>query len=332
MVKYLFRKIIFPLLLFLKTDRFLLLFKSKRCVILNFHGVSAIKGNRFNNRHIDVSEFEKLISYLRKNFTIVALSELFEIYREKKMVQKKTIAITFDDGYLNNFTEALPILKKYQVPATFYIISESLVKNDFIVWPDMIDLIQVHATEDLTLSFGKFNKPHFQSYELKTSLSDFLKQAGEKRDDYLNEINSRYPYWQSAAKKYPEFTKLIDSEKISNYKNESLIEFGSHTHLHYNLEFLSDEKCLEELEKSKKIIEEKTGRPVISIAFPDGSYNLNTLALCKKAGYKNAVAVNYKLNEKNNNPFLLSRFTVSNSTTAESNTLRLARDFDKYGF
>ncbi len=321
-----------PLCLKTGIDKLIGVFINKKCIILNFHGVTTISGNRFNNRHIDAKEFEKLILYFKNNFNIVSLPKLFEMYSSKEKVNKKTIALTFDDGYINNFTVALPILKKHNVPATFYLISEGLVNKEFYVWPDVIDLIQKNTKTDIQLSFGTFKYPGFYCQELKTNLVDLMKKSAEKREEYLNEIKQKYPIYHTEAAKFPELIKLINKEQLLNYKNEALIEYGSHTHLHYNLEFLNSEKCFEEVSVSKKIIEECIQKPVISLAFPDGSYNSETIEQCKKAGYENVTVVTYKLNEVNKNPYLLSRFTISNSTTFESNVLRLLKDFNKFGF
>lgn len=332
LTKNISRKIVFPCLLSLGFEKLLLAFKSKKNIIINFHGVTNIKGNRFNNRHIDASEFEKIIIYLKKNFNVVPLKEIFEIYRTKKVTSKRTIALTFDDGYINNFTVALPILKKHNVPATFYLISEGLVNKDFYVWPDVIDLIQKNSKEDLVLSFGTFKFPNFYCEELKLSLVDLMKKSAEKREAYLNEIKTKYPVYLTDAAKFPELIKLITKEEIASYKNETIIEYGSHTHLHYNLEHLNESTSYEEVNRSKQLIEDSIGKPIISLAFPDGSYNASTIANCKKAGYENVTAVSYKLNEINTDPYILSRFTISNSTTFESNILRLVMQFDEFGF
>lgn len=331
-VKTISRRILFPAILALKLEKVLALVASKKNIILNFHGVTNIKGNRFNNRHLDATEFEKIIHYLKTNYNIVPLKEVFELHRTKKVSVKKTIAITFDDGYFNNFTVALPILKKHDVPATFYIISESLVNPDFHVWPDVIDLIQKITKEDIVLSFGTFKFPSFYCDALQTNLVDLMKKSGEKREIYLNEMKEKYPGYLTEASKHPELIKLVSKNELMPYVNETLIEYGSHTHLHYCLEHLNAEHSLTELTRSKKIIEDAINKPVTSLAFPDGSYTKETVALSKKAGYENVVAVSYKLNEANKDPYILSRFTISNSTTFESNIIRLMLQFDKYGF
>lgn len=326
------RKLLFPSLVAVGFDKLLLGRNKTKQAIINFHGVSKVQGKRFNNRHLDAREFEKLIIALKKNYDIIPLKQLFENYRTKLVPKRKTIALTFDDGYINNFTIALPILKKHDVPATYYLISESLETKDFYVWPDVIDLVQKYTQEDIVINAGTFKSPGFYSEEKKMYLTDLMKQSGSEREFYLNEIKKKYPVYISEASKEPELIKLVHKTELEKYKDEPLIEYGSHTHLHYNLEYLNSEDCLRELVLSKKIIEDVIKKPVISLAFPDGSYNAETLANSKKAGYENVVAVTYKYNETNKDPYLLSRFTVSNSTTAESNLIRLAKDFDKFGF
>jgi peptidoglycan/xylan/chitin deacetylase (PgdA/CDA1 family) len=330
--KKLARSVFFPLLTCLKTDGILLSRATKNCVIINFHGITGIRGKRFNNRHLDVNEFEKLLVYLKKKFDIVPLGELFSVHSNKSTPRRKTVSLTFDDGYLNNFTVALPLLKKHQIRATFYIISKSLVDDGYYVWPDIIDLVQREAKENIKLDSFIFTYPGFFCQELNQSLVDFLKSSGKKRDTYVDFLKEKYPSWKNEILQNPELIELIRGNEFKKYSEEPLIDYGSHTHSHYNLEFLNENECLEELTKSKEIIGSSCNNSVESLAFPDGSYSKETIDLAFRTGYKKLVAVEYKFGESNRQPGLLSRFTISNSTTAESNIIRLAQQFDKYGF
>ena len=223
------RKIVFPALLGLRADK-LLMSGSPNCMVINFHGVTDVIGNRFNNRHLDVNEFEKTVKYFKNNFEVVSLKELFSLHQSQQKPKRKTIAITFDDGYENNFTKALPVLKKYSVPATFYLISKGLEDDNYFVWPDIIDLVQRSAKEDLKIEAGVFKYPGFYCEALKMNLIDFLKQAGTKRDSYVNELSAKYPSYKEMSLKQPQLINLIRKETLKPYCNESLIEYGSHTH------------------------------------------------------------------------------------------------------
>ncbi|MBS1635396.1 MAG: polysaccharide deacetylase family protein [Bacteroidetes bacterium] len=325
------RSYVLPLALLFKADKYFLSKKEKTCCIINFHGVRKHNENVFNNRHVPEREFERIIRYLNKNYNIVPLKELFEIHRRKESPSKKTIALTFDDGYENNFTIALPILKKYNTPATFFIISKSLIEDNFASWPDVIDVVKKYHGQDITVDNLNFEYPHYHNKE-KGELLNYLKTRGDQAEAIAHKLLGNHDYFQKELKASPELLANITGRNFAAYANEPLIEFGSHTHTHPSLEYLTKDKVEMELKESKQILESKIGKPVLSLAFPDGSYNKETLSIAKDLGYLNMVAVNYYFKENNQDPNLLSRFTISNSTTFESNVLRLSRDFDLYGF
>jgi peptidoglycan/xylan/chitin deacetylase (PgdA/CDA1 family) len=322
---------VLPLAVAFKVDKFLINKQSKNHCIINFHGVRTT-AESFNNRHIPVKEFEKIIRYLSKNFECVHLSALFDVHRNKTKSNKRSIALTFDDGYRNNFEVALPVLKKYGVPATYYIISKGLTDPAFVVWPDVIDIIKKYCREDIIINKMTFKYPHFHCLELGKELLEYLKTQGSAAEELVKELATRYNFVSRELARLPQLVKLVDAPMLSDFKSEPLIEYGSHSHSHFNMEFLSETVALQELEKSKQIIESTIEKQIISFAYPDGSYTKQTNELAIKSNYNNIVVVDYKYGEKNKESHLLSRFTISNSTTFESNVLRLAREFDKYGF
>ena len=86
-----------------------------------YHMISNHKRNaKFNGLRVTPLNFEKQMQYLiDNNWTFFTMSELVE---KKATLPSKSIAITFDDGYEDNFTNAFPILKKYNAKATIYIV------------------------------------------------------------------------------------------------------------------------------------------------------------------------------------------------------------------
>jgi peptidoglycan/xylan/chitin deacetylase (PgdA/CDA1 family) len=78
------------------------------------------KNAKFNGLRVEPFEFEKQMKYLIKNnWTFFTMSELVE---KKDELPARSIAITFDDGYEDNFTNAFPLLKKYNIKATIYLV------------------------------------------------------------------------------------------------------------------------------------------------------------------------------------------------------------------
>src|SRR5690606_18113223 len=134
------RHIVLPAAMRWGLDRIMLGQSGKTCGIINFHGVRQVAENHLNNRHLPEDDLEKILKYLKSRFEIVSLEKIFEFHRSKRIPSRKVVALTFDDGYLNNFTVALPLLEKYQIPATFFIIGKSLAEEKFISWPDALDV------------------------------------------------------------------------------------------------------------------------------------------------------------------------------------------------
>jgi peptidoglycan/xylan/chitin deacetylase (PgdA/CDA1 family) len=94
-----------------------------------------------NRLAVKESSFERQMQYLRKhNYTIVNLKKLSEMINNKVKISRKTIAITFDDGFKDNYTYAFPILKKYGIPATIFLIVDEIGRADRLNWDEIREM------------------------------------------------------------------------------------------------------------------------------------------------------------------------------------------------
>ena len=134
---------------------FCLLAKDKYVVpIMMYHHVS----DNLLPKNLNVVEektFEYHMLYLKKHgFHVIGLDELVEGIQHKRKFHSKTVVITFDDGYGNNFSHAFPILKKYQFPATIFVISDLVGKTGYLTWPQMKEMM------GQGISFGSHTRWH----------------------------------------------------------------------------------------------------------------------------------------------------------------------------
>ncbi|MBK8368016.1 MAG: polysaccharide deacetylase family protein [Bacteroidetes bacterium] len=111
-----------------------------------------------------------------------------------------------------------------------------------------------------------------------------------------------------------------------------LIEIGSHTHRHYNLSNINTELVREELQKSKLILESITGKPILSIGYPDGDYSDSVKNIAEEVGYKYQLAVTYKDEQDKNDNRIRSRYSISNSTSLNTNKILINKQFNNSGF
>ncbi|MDI6758845.1 MAG: polysaccharide deacetylase family protein [Candidatus Omnitrophota bacterium] len=107
--------------------------------ILMYHSISldAVKENRLS---VSPASFQRQMHFLRsRKYNVIPLDELAALIRNKKKIPPKTVAITLDDGYKNNYTYGFPVLKKYNIPATMFIIVNEVgrLEDDRLTWEEI---------------------------------------------------------------------------------------------------------------------------------------------------------------------------------------------------
>ncbi len=275
--------------------------------ILVFHGIDTTGETRFNSRFVSKAYFEKFIVYITKHYNIISLDDF---YQKKFKPNTLNIALTFDDGYLNNYTHAIPILKKHNVPACFYI--TPIHKKDNFLWCDFLDLVCFHSKKTDVLFEGnlfvKNNKNEFVYHG--TSLKTICKTLPYNKISPLYEIFKEE--WEDLQpKSLEEYWKLMSIDQIKEIANDSLFTIGSHSLTHANLAEINPKEAYEEILSSKKILEDICGHTIDEFAFPFGTYTNATVDYCKSLGFKKILLVDYnnKVDEKDS--ILLKRFVIN---------------------
>ncbi len=154
--------------------------------ILMYHYVEYVTDTRDTFRksmNIEPPIFEEQIKTLKDNgYTFLTASELNSIMNGYRMMPDKPVLITFDDGHWDNATVVLPILKKYNAKATFYLISDLLNGSDFLSdaqVKEIIDsnLVEIgsHTSHHVSLK-GKLSP--IVSYEVNQSKKDLEERFG----------------------------------------------------------------------------------------------------------------------------------------------------------
>jgi len=235
-------------------------------------------------------DFETQMRYVKKHFNPVTFKNLIDYQSGKAQLPEHPIIITFDDGHLDNYTHAFPVLKKLGIPATIFISTEYIGSNK-IFWFDWVAYC-VYKTkcEELSLNKGAFvlktGTDVVQKRQAIEALLQYLKTLqNTQRLRTLDEIYKALDVQladedksKSAALQWPQ---VIEMEK-------SQIEFGSHTLTHPVLSRLSAAELTQELVQSKLQIEQQLQKPIDTIAYPVGGadeFNQSVIDECKKADY-----------------------------------------------
>jgi peptidoglycan/xylan/chitin deacetylase (PgdA/CDA1 family) len=156
--------------------------KNNGFLILNYHSVQ--KDNNYPFA-ISPEDFEFQLRYLANNFKIKTVAEIVEHISTGKNTSDILVGITFDDGYIDNYKYALPILQKYNVPAMFFINPNiiDLQYESFMSWKEIIEIANMefiqfgsHGLSHLPLSVLQKKDIEIEISKSKTILENRLKK------------------------------------------------------------------------------------------------------------------------------------------------------------
>ena len=215
---------------------------------------------------VSLSSFEKQIKFLSDNYNIVSINDLLNKSNNTKNSNK--IIITFDDGYKDNLIYALPVLEKYNVPATIYCTSRFIEGESWTWWYGLWDYIY----QNNSISLYIVNKKYFYKFHYLNDKFLAYKKISKLLKN-LNYLEQKKIMLQILDfKKLEKYTDLfLNWNDLIKLKSSPLITIGAHTISHPSLAYLSDAEALEEIQASKKIIEEKINKKVLHFAYPYGT-------------------------------------------------------------
>jgi len=280
---------------------FKLFFRNKLVVFL-FHEVS-FKPSKFyheNNLNINPNLFEKQIEFILKNFKIIHAKELFS-----KNNKKPSALITFDDGSIGVFKNAIKILKNKKCPSILFI-NLSQIKNE-IFWPGLVVYLCNHFDKFKKIVNPK-NKKHIKGKEFLYAHPDHIKEFFKFFDE--KKITT------SAKKYYGNFGSLNDLRNISKSK---LFCFGNHLYNHYNSLAISKKLLINNYNKNKNEMNFLENY-IDYFSYPYGQkdicYNNTTNEIILYNGSK-AIFTSNPYGGFNSQNMVFHRFSIDESFTSE---------------
>jgi peptidoglycan/xylan/chitin deacetylase (PgdA/CDA1 family) len=280
---------------------------SRRFQILAFHKVSPDPHPYFEPVHPII--FERYAEFLHRNYRVMHLDELVVRSRHGD-IPDRAVAITFDDGYRDNYENAFPILKKYELPATIFVATGAIGTGETL-WHDRIfDAFRHTSASHLHLKGIAVNELVLDNSEsrhhaLKLTLDHAKKLYGISRLEFVEEVE------QALTPNRPpqQEDRMLTWDQIGEMHRAG-IRFGSHTVTHPILSRVPQEELTRELFESKRQLSKQLGAPVESFAYPNGrasDYNSTVKDALRECGYTFAVTCEPGYNCAQADPFELKR-------------------------
>ena len=275
------------------------------------------------------------LEVLQKETHPVSLGQLVQSHRNGK-IPDRAVAVTFDDGYADNLHSAKPLLDRYGIPATVFVVSGHIGNEREYWWDELERIILRPATIPETLSLwiqdktfkwesgeaAKYsrNKPerdscwiinrqenHNLRHSLYFTLHQLLQPLSEaERRKVMDELFA----WAGVSHSKRSNYRTLTHTELLNLSQGELIEVGAHTVTHPFLSVLPYSSQQDEIQRGKNILEESIGRQIRSFSYPYGNYTMETVAIVRKSGYDCACSVSKDSVWRGSDLFQLPRITI----------------------
>lgn len=304
----------------------------RKAVVLMYHRVAYAETDPWQLA-VTPENFEEHLQVL-KQFNVIPVNKLAADLSAKS-ISRKSICITFDDGYKDNYLSAKPLLEKYDKAATIFITSGTIdTEKEF--WWDELDTLLLSGNklpENLSVNIrGKHLNFTLPSAHL-------LKEQISEQKNWKYELEPPTSYCKAYLKIWEELRPLpqveiekvlgslrewangsyVKSDKVAMTKDElqtftshPLFTLGAHTVTHPALAYHPPEKQRDEIENSSSFLLSRGVNSVDTVSYPYGIYNAETVDIVKEQRFKAAFTTHEQTVTAASKPLELGRFQVNN--------------------
>lgn len=280
--------------------------------IIMYHYVRDLKNSRYPNiKGLDYELFKQQIAFLKEKFTIVTMGDVIEAWNsENSSLPENAALLTFDDGYIDNFTAVFPILNEYKVQGSFFIPGKSFAENVLldvnkihfilastdinVLKKDILALLdryrkeepEIPSNEELYEKYavaGRYDNKEtvFVKRILQTAIPERI------RNQISSELFQKYvgmPEDKFARELY------MNRDQIRCMKREGMF-IGVHGYDHYWLGNLTEQEMQADIDKALEIMDEFIDKDNWVLNYPYGSRNPNVLQYIETRGCKAGMTI-----------------------------------------
>jgi peptidoglycan/xylan/chitin deacetylase (PgdA/CDA1 family) len=298
------------------------IFNRKSIVFLTLHGVmNRGEGAEWTPARTQISteQLDESVRLISKYYHFVSLEEAVQMLSGELPFRGHSVVITFDDGYRNNLTHALPVLRRHGVPAILFAAVGHVEKRKCF-WFDRLD----YALQQYMASGKRYCLLGDERIELDNSDPQKLQQSVKSVIFKIKELSGNDGEAMAIAEATiseleratgKTLNAIIDSDPwcgVASWDDVKLARergmvIGSHTVDHARVGLLDADSVKWQLSESKKMIEEKLNQPCDYFCYPNGSYNQEVIPLVREVGYKAALTTQEGVNYPGDDLYQLKR-------------------------
>ncbi len=274
-------------------------------IILNYHRATG-------------GDLRRQLLYLSRHYRIMHLEDaLEEFYISPKEKQQRhdrriLLALTFDDGYHDNYTHGFALAQQLQIPFTIFLIPGYIESGETFWWREGERLVRNAQVDEVTIEDRTY---HLGQLEERRALVQII----DTRARHAQSVAERETFLAETRKALgvPSF---VGEEKgalpltwaqVREMEESGLVSFGAHTMHHPILGYLAGPaEVQQEVGECRAVLEQRLGHPVRTFAYPVGKpehIGKEGLQAVKEAGYRWALTTIEEVNNPQTDPYLLRR-------------------------
>ena len=300
--------------------------------IVTYHYVRDLKNTRFPSiKGLDLNSFKEQIDYLRKHYHIITMEEVINSIDYAEKIPDKSVLLTFDDAYLDHYTNVFPILDKYKIQGSFYTPTKAItehtvldvnkihfilasIDDELLLINDLKELIDSYQKKYNLRSFDFYYKKLAQVSRFDSKEAIFIKRLlqvelmEELRTKIIDNLFGKYIGMSEGA-----FSReLYMNEEQLKHMYRSGQHIGNHGYNHYWWNSLKEKEMTDELDLSINFLK-KVGIDMNNwtACYPYGSYDDQAIRLLNERGCKLALTTEVDIAQTNKE----KRFTMSRLDT-----------------
>lgn len=303
-------------------------------LILTYHRILPLDDPRTHleqpGMYVTPDTFAKQIKILKKYFTFTKLAAWLEqAQNQSQTLPKRCCAITFDDGWQDNYEYAFPVLKQEHVPATIFLVS-SMIGSHYDFWPGRLARLLHYTAQHRSSEWAHPVFDWLKAPSLKYAFGEHMPTSGEL--DQL--INHCKHYSDTDNQNHIDIAaqhlvynindsdrNLLDEQEIKTMLRSDLVDIGSHTAHHIRMSEDLNPDCLkEELIDSKQQLEGRFGVPVRLFCYPNGDTSTDAINIVKQH-YLGACTTRRGWNNPSTSAHALNRISIHEDMTSTQRSL-----------
>lgn len=288
--------------------------------VLLYHGVHAddldLGSRNSSGKHVCRSRFASEMRYLRDHCDVVTMRHIASAHCRKMSIPDRAVAVTFDDGFWNNYTEAWQVLEEFDIPATIYL-ATGFIGTERIIWTDRLEaaLLNTRVTQ-LSMDYDSVQRK-FPLGSLSERLSALheVKRLCKRSSaiDIETIVSAVEAQADSRADPSEPLYRFMNWDEVREMSRSPLIDFGAHTIDHVALGRADPDEMRQQIDGSVAKVADEIGHCDL-FSYPEGQpgdYNDDVIRHLKLKGFDHAPSAIAGLNSvADTDPFHIRRIMM----------------------